>query len=284
MTGLWIVAAILPARMPLIMRSSIDIAMKCARVSVLGVLTVASVTGCSSKEPEVEVWVQPPQVHWADLLPPAVAPTYSGYRILDPSPTQGLFPASVGVTRVAIRQENDTTDGVTNRFRQILRDPRNEFLRWNSAFDDQMAISEVFPVDQRDLGGAEADPPLVIAALDALHARLGFIYAVNELAEDETEMFGALLDVQAGKPLAVVHAHAVSIPPPEDDGKGEPVDLWKSDSRALVRAEFESHVYQCVRELIARDEPAGVESPDGWTPLGPIRPVEWPPRKHRSGW
>ena len=144
-----------------------------------------------------------------------------------------------------------------------------------------MAISEVFPIDQRDLGGASAEPEQIVAAWRGLHARVGIVYAVNGLSETGTEMIGALYDVAAAKPIAAMHAQAFSIIPPKGDD--EPADLWETDSRALVRAEFERHVYECLRELISRDVPALLESPDGWTPPGPIRPVEWPPRRFQTG-
>ena len=248
-------------------------------LGVLGAFLLGIASGCAVTEIEGG-WTPPPEVHWDDISTGAVAPVDNGYRILRIEPTQGLFPASIGVTRMAVESENQ---GAPIRQKHLLRDPRNEFLRWNSAFDDQMAVSEVFPIDQRDLGGAPAEPQQVLAAFSALHARIGFMYAVNELSENETEMIGALYDVTAAEPIASIHARALSLPPPDEKGE-EPVDLWKYDSRALVRAAFERHIHGCIRELISRDERAPLESRDGWTPLCPVRPVEWPPRQLRSGW
>ena len=227
--------------------------------------------GCAAKT--VEFWTPSPQVCWEDLSTRPVEPVHDGYRIIKAEPTRGLFPASIGVTRVALQTNGEKTAA---RPKHLLRDPRNEFLRWNSAFDDQMAVSEVFPIDQRDLGGAAAEPEQIVAAWRGLHARIGFVYAVNQLSETGAEMIGALYDVASAEPIATVHAQAFSIIRPEEDHG--PADLWETDSRALVRAEFARHVYECLRELISRDVPALVESPEGWTPPGPIRPVEWPPR------
>ncbi len=233
-------------------------------------------SGCAAKT--TEFWTPSPQVRWDDLCTRPIEPVSNGYRILKSEPTRGLFPASIGVTRVALKMNGEKTAA---RPKHLLRDPRNEFLRWNSAFDDQMAISEVFPIDQRDLGGAAAEPEQIVAAWRGLHARVGVVYAVNELSETGTEMIGALYDVAAAEPIAAMHAQAFSVIPPEEDD--EPADLWETDSRALVRVEFERHVYECLRELISRDVPASLESPDGWTPPGPIRPVEWPPRRFQAG-
>ena len=233
--------------------------------------TLALASGCCTQD--VAMWTPPPQVHWSDLATELVVHVRDDYRILKAEPTQGLFPGSMAVTRVAVHPDAKDPE---RRRKHLLRDPQNEFLRWNAAFDDQMAISEVFPIDQRDLAGASADPKQVLAAFHALHARIGLVYAVNELSEADTEMIGVLYDVNAAEPIASVHAQAASAPALEEDE--EPIDPWTTDSRALVRAAFQDHVYRCIRALISEDRPAAVESPTGWIPAGPVRPVEWPPR------
>ncbi len=232
--------------------------------------------GCVSKE--VETWTPRPPVHWDDIATEPVPFVENGYRIIQPDPTKGLFPAAIGVTRVAAVLPQD--EASTRRLR-LVRDPRNEFLMWNSSFDDQMAISEVFPLALRDLGGAEVNASQIIAANRALKAQVALLYAVNELSETQTEMLGTLYDTQTVQPVAAFHAQAESIPPREESE--DPNDLWETDSKALVRAKFEHFVYACVRELILRDEPSAVEAPTGWTPAGPIMPVEWPPRQFRTG-
>ncbi|UCE60010.1 MAG: hypothetical protein JSU63_21525 [Phycisphaerales bacterium] len=231
---------------------------------------------CASRE--AEVWTPTPRVQWADISTRAIPGLYNGYRILLTEPSQGLFPATIAVTRVALELTEREPFFLRRR---LTRDPRNEFLAWNTAFDDQMAISEVFPIAERDLGGARVDPPQIIAANRALKSRIAIVYAMNELSETESEMFGVVYNVNAVQPIAVVHAHAESIAPPED--KREPVDLFETDSRALVRDKFERLVHSCVRELILQDQPTMIESPEGWMPAGPIQPVEWPPRQFRVG-
>ncbi len=237
---------------------------------------------CNCAHKQAPVWIQKPQVNWAHVSTRPVEPVRDGYHILAAHPTSGLFPASMAVTRVAIEDDRDPYQ----MMRPVLAaDPRNEFLQWNSALDDQMAIGEVFPIVERDLGGGEADPGQIMAAFQALHARLGLMYAVNELSETETEMFGVVYDTTLAQPVASLHAQARSVFPSEQDeeeGK-EPIDLWETDSHALVRAEFERLLHDCIREMILRDEPAAVKAPTGWTPALPIRPVEWPPRRFRTG-
>ena len=219
-------------------------------------------------------------VHWSHVSTVPTVPVRCGYRILVPEPTKGLFPASMAVTRVAVEAANDE---MPIPHSTLLTDPRNEFLQWNRALDDQMAISEVFPVRSRDLGGGEADPQQILAAFRALHARLGLVYAVNELSRTESEMFGVLYDTKSSRPVASFHTQAVSAIPPERESCQEPADMWETDSRALVRERFERLVHACIRELILRDEPETVEPPPGWIPAGPTLPAEWPPRRFRTG-
>ena len=234
--------------------------------------------GCAGKQ--VDVWIPPPRVGWDDVSTHPVPPIADEYKILRNEPTKGLFPCNMAVSRVAVNVAEDDDMTLT---RQLIREPRNEFLAWNSAFDDQMAVSEVFPITQRDLGGAPVDPRQIIAANRALSAKIALVYAMNELSETESEMIGALYSTEGVEPIAAVHARAKSVEPLASERNYEPTDLWETDSKALVREKFERIVYACVRELIHRDEPAIIQAPSGWTPAGPIRPVEWPPRQYRRG-
>ncbi len=248
-------------------------------VALLSLGAFSGVPGCAPK-PEVVEWAPGPKVTWPCVTTAPVPLVTNGYRILVRQPTSGLFPASMAVTRVALQPSTDEGSRIEAN---LYADPKNEFLQWNRTLDDQMAVSEVFPIIQRDLGGGEVSPEQVLAACRALHARLGLIYAVNELTPVETEMFGTLYDATTTKPIAVLHAYAVSVPPPPGEEDKKPKDLWKVDSRALVRAKFEQYVHACLRELIIHDEREVTEAPAGWTPLGPVRPVEWPPPPFRPG-
>jgi hypothetical protein len=245
-------------------------------VSAAAVAAIAFAAGCAEKR--VEMWTPKPTVQWENITTRQVEPPIGDeYRVLTGEPTHGLFPASISVTRVAIGTGDEATvPGVP----YLLNDPRNEALQWNSAFDDQMAISEVFPIAKRDLGGADAEPEQILAAMHALGARIGLIYAVNEVSEMETQMIGALYETATARPLASFHAQAVSTVPLDEKREPDPDDLWETDSKALVRDKFERIVHRCVRRLIADDQPAEIETPDGWTPAGPLRPTQWPPRPY----
>jgi hypothetical protein len=257
------------------LRSDLPRNMGCT-ISALVALTFLG--GCNA-EKRKEVWIAPPRVDWEHVSTIPVCAVDEGYRILKRDPTSDIFPASIGVTRIAI----EVTDERAQTTKPLLlTDPRNEFLQWNRAFDDLMAISEVFPIVNRDLGGYEADPAQIIAATRALHAKLGMVYAVNELSPTQAEMFGVIYDTKTARAIATIHAREESEPPPEVDPDEDP-DLWKTDARALVRQEFERRVQACMREMIERDVRTTTKVPEGWTPAGPVRPVEWPPRNFRTG-
>ncbi len=279
----------------------------CAIVVVL----LAGLAGCASSKKDVAVWMPKPIVAWYDIAPIEVPALEEHYRIVVPRPTKGLFPANLGVTRVGLLPLDSEVRQVVP---VIRKDPRNEFLRWNASFDDQMAISEVFPIDQFDLGGGIAEPEQIVSAFRALDARLGLVYAVNELSEDETEMIGVIYDVPAFRPIAYLHTSAESIVPPdpkakrgakvvtpgqpatESDAKTlarakakaadskEPPNLWDTDSKALVRRKFEQMLYACMFELIQFDEPEVIDVPEGWKPVAPELPAAWPPRQRLRGY
>ncbi|MCH8953443.1 MAG: hypothetical protein IID49_15170, partial [Proteobacteria bacterium] len=180
---------------------------KLSRCGCVAALVVVA-AGCSLKP--ATVWTPAPRVLWGDIAIQPVPMPAKGYVVSDRHPTRGLFPASLAVTRVAVAEDETHMLGA----RPILfADPRSEFLQWNLAVNDQMAVSEVFPIGPSSVGGGPVDPAGVLATFRALHARLGLVYAVNELSEDETEILGVLYDVEAAEPIAAIHARATSVVP-----------------------------------------------------------------------
>lgn len=238
-----------------------------------GIIAVALINvSCCCPSDEIEVTAKAP-LDWYFVSTEPVDPLYNMYQLQVVPPTRGLFPASIGVTRV----ESEVIDESVDLKRPLIfANPRNEYLKWNSAFDDLMAVSEVFPVTQFDMGGENAYIENVLAAFRGLGAKLGLIYAVNEFDDLETEIIGSLYDTESSQPIAHYHAHAVSEFPQEQE-KGEQVDLWKTDSTALARTRFESLVYASVLELIEHDQRTEPNAPPGYKPVGPAKQVKWPP-------
>lgn len=251
-------------------------------------LVVLAVMGGCAAQKKVAPWTPKPLVQWEDISTHAFPPVRNGYYIFIQQPTTGLFPTAMGVTRMVIDPPLGDPFGYNDprlapSARCLLTDPRNEFLQWNRAFDNLMAVSEVFPIRERDMGGAEAEPRQILAAFQALDAHLGLIYALNELTPTKLEMFGVLYDSRAGRPIAALHAEAVSTTAPEEQPQKEPIDLWETDARARVRERFERLVHACLSELIRFDQPDQPKSIRAWTASGSARPVEWPPRHFSVG-
>lgn len=246
------------------------------RPSFLATAACLALAGCASKKDEV--WIPPPQVHWEDVSDVAVPPVRDEYVILESKSSEGRFPCSIAVSRIAIELDDKTGQ----RRRIVPITPHNEFLIWNSAFDDLWPVSEVFPIAQRALGGASVKSSLVVDVAHAFHARMSLIYGFNVVTPTQCEMLGVVHEAAGGKPIAVIHAGAVSIPRPEDDKPAKHnIDAWEYDARALVRTKFERLMVSCMRELIARDTPKQVDVPEGWTPVRPNCPMGWPPRSSR---
>lgn len=238
--------------------------------------TLAVGVGCAQKQ--ARPWTPQPRVAWDHLSTTPVFFPENGFTLVSEEKSLGRFPAALAVSRVAVRGD---VGGGQKHSTYIPAKPKNEYLQWNAAFDDQMALSEVFPIANRDLGGGPAEPEQIVAACHALHARLALVYAVNELSPTEAEMIGVLYETDKAKPIATFHAFAKSLPPGPEQKPGE-VDPWTHDARALVRQRFERHVYECMRTLIRQDIPTTEEVPAGWMPAAPVRSVEWPPRQFRS--
>ena len=250
------------------------------RRTITGLVTALTVVFCatSCSQKNIRPWSPKPLVLWEDICAQPIPLTTNTFRIIKREQTRGLFPASMAVTRIGIDSEQNSDPGVRVR---LVTDPRNEFLQWNTALDDQMAISEVFPIRDEDLGGRRITMDLLFDASVALDAQLGLIYAVNELHQDRTEILGVIYDLTSTQPLAAIHSEATSIEPHETAGMDAP-SLWKTDSRALARAQFDRLLHSCIRELIIQDQPPPVVVPAGWPSSYRSQPAVWPPTRPQS--
>ena len=65
-------------------------------------IVIVGLSGCASSKPQQkDVWIPKPRVTWSEIAAAPIAPAAQGFKLLTTEPTQGLFPASMGVTRVA---------------------------------------------------------------------------------------------------------------------------------------------------------------------------------------
>ena len=245
---------------------------------IVAVVGAGVTPGCASKKP-VDPWTPQPTVRWFDLGTRPVLPPRDGFFLELDQRDPGLFPAAIAVARVAI-VDDEVVDLLERP--KLVRNPRNEFLQWNTALEDQFAVSELFPIATWDLGGGTVAMSQILAAFRALGAQLGLVYAVNETTPDHTELLGVLYDIRTYEPLALLHTEATSTVTREEAKKSKkPIDYWTTDSRALARAKFAIHFHDCIRNLILDDEPAASAMPASWHSNRPRRTVEWPPTERQ---
>lgn len=233
-----------------------------------------AVAGCQEKEEEIRVLR--PLVQWDDVSAVTFTPLDDGYVNLVPAGTDGSFPASLAVARVAVDEQ---TLQATPRQLTLATRPKNDFLAWNRLFDNLRYLSEAFPLDKHDLGEDPPTPTRLVAAARDLRAGLCLVYGRGDLSESESRVRGVLYDTRTGLALAGIDARA-SVPDPETLTR-PPEDVSSDDSycdpRVLADRRFERLVLECVRELWSNDRPAAPEAPQEWRPEGPLRPRIWPP-------
>jgi len=242
-------------------------------------------SGCASSSRMKGPWTPTPKVDWSDLAAQPVGGVQNGFLILEESPSSGRFPCSMSVSRMAAEIPGEAggatraSDAAGAPALAVPATPHNEFLTWNTSFDNLPAISETFPVIERDLGEYAPEPGLLLSAANAFGAGLSLVYAVNAIAPTRYEILGVLHDTRTGLPIAVVHTVNESIERPQKHERApNNTDAWEYEGRALARAQFKRLTVECIRDLIARDTPEKTAVPEGWTPDRPLAPAHWPPR------
>ena len=249
---------------------------------LLGTLLVSlAVAGCQQKTEEIVVLR--PAIAWEDIAPVPVQGVADGFVNLAPEGTDGLFPASVAIARVALEPGGveDASDSPSGSGRLLILDvdPTNDLLPWNSLFDSLRYVHDAFPLHGHDLSGEDPLPAQLAAAAAQLRAGLCLVYSAGDLSESDSRVRGVIYDTQSGQPLAAVEA-SVSVPEPE--AVPHPPDLVKDDMRYcdprfLAGRRFEQLVFDCLRNLKSRDRPVPAQREEGWTPEGPVWPRTWPP-------
>ncbi|HUU83599.1 MAG TPA: hypothetical protein VM243_08855 [Phycisphaerae bacterium] len=241
--------------------------------AVLVALTLAG--GCSRSRGKA-VCAFHPSIGWDDVATERVQPVEDGFVNLAPGGTDGLFPASIAVARITVGEsEGEGAGGAV----VLDMTPANDFLSWNTRFDNLRYISEVFPLNWHDLGENDPSAGQIVSAAAELAAGLCLVYGRGDVSENEAEVRGLLYQARTGRPLAAIHARAAVPEPGTIDRPPEYVrgDHRHCDPRYLADVRFERLVLDCVRQLREGDRPVIVEPPEGWTPREPTELRVWPP-------
>jgi len=231
--------------------------------------------GCDKKDEYTFVPTHP-VVTWDELSRSGAAEVEDGYRVLVNAPTQGVFPASVAVARLAARRTNGA-----GRSLALDTKPEVDFLAWNSCFDDFRFVSEVFPVNTMAMNGQAISVATVLSNARAMRAGLLMTYAEEQLVPERYEIRGVLYQVGTQAPLAALHAVAFiqqPVEPDEHHRSRESIEhVEQNDPRITARRTFERYARECLLALAANDQPAERVAPEGWIPDRPMEPILWPP-------
>ncbi len=232
-------------------------------------MVLVSVVGCSNHKNDAYAPPAEP-AGWSDLSPGASVTSDEGYRMLVPEATEGLFPASIAVARMGQSPYN-------NGQLTLEMKPEVDFLAWNSVFDDFRSVSEVFPLNDKDLDGGEVSADNLLSAADALEAGLLLLYTESRTQFDRCSLSGVLYDVRSRKALAAIHANSlITDPVMPDDRVAKTASMEESDPRLVAIGSFESHVRDCLRRLMTKDKSKNVGPIEGWIPAYPVEPLIWP--------
>ena len=238
---------------------------------LLGLIVVVS-AGCSHHNNDA--YTQPSEAAgWSDLSPGASVTSEEGYRLLVPQATEGLFPSSIAVARIAQSAYNG------GQLVMAMK-PEVDFLAWNSVFDDFRGISEVFPLNEKDLDGGEVSADNLLAASEALEAGLMLLYTESQAQFDRCSLSGVLYDVRSRQALAAIHANSLISDPVTPDERvartASARGCEERDPRLVAINSFESHVRDCLRRLMTKDKSKNVGPIEGWIPTYSVEPLIWP--------
>ncbi len=251
------------------------------RCVILAGLSLA-LLGCEKRK-EPPFMPTTPVVPWRDLSGQQTEFPQDSFTLLLDEPTEGLFPTSLAVARLAgVQPAGADPRPAANHGLVLSTAPAHELLKWNAAFDDIRLVSEVFPLSQMSLNGRPACVSTLMESAAAMTGRICLVYSITDLAPSESEIRGVLYRVSSQQPVAAVHARGVYYPPMEDDGSEDfRTDLEKllepRSARLVAEARFLSLTRDCLLALRDNDRPARPEIEEGWVPQGPLAPPIWPP-------
>lgn len=230
----------------------------------MGVGLWCGILGCQKKaEPVV---VSEPEIGLADIARTTLDVKTNAYFLLSADQTMGRFPGAIAVARLKL------SDAVHDSENAVALKPLlpSEAAYWNHLFDNLPSIRVWFELRDFDIPHDALTTPQLVKAAGRLHASLCLLYGVNVMDED-AKLVGVLYDTRTAKPLATFHAQSAGVNDwlilrPEDRHKD---DYRHQDNTYLASRKFESFVYNCVVNLINRDQPERIDKPEGWKIIEP---------------
>lgn len=230
------------------------VASVCVALAACGIL----VGGCAARRPDIVAY-EPPLV-MADLAVGLPAPQ-NGYTLLSDERTVGRFACAMAVARLVPRDGEEDCELVF----APMRDAEQAY--WSQEMRGLAALRRVTFVTLKGtrLYGPTFDG--VMHAAEQLDISLLLLYARNGLGPNSAQVLGVLYDVPTREPIATFHASSAflnelgqEVSPDFEEG-----DHRDIDARYQAQRTFETHVLDCLRELITRDSPPPTTQPhDKW--------------------
>ncbi len=226
------------------------------------VVAALGVGGCDTAKPVMRGLVQ-----FSDLGVTGPAPEPNRFTAIETQPSIGRFPAGVAVARTML--EDAGAGERPTLTLDVLTNP--EALYWNELWDSIPKIREVIVVDPQSLPQKTVTVSQLLAAARRLRCRLCVIYGQNDVADNASQVLGAVYDADTGELIGTVFAEETVDPrekrpplPGAPDG-----DKRNTDAHWLAARKFEQLTRAFVLELIDRDRDAGAPPETTTQPAAP---------------
>ncbi len=240
------------------------------RLILMGMLGVAIVGGCAKPEPPPLAYCGPTLAGDQLGVREASCPS-TGYTILETEPTVGRFPIALAIARLDQPNWWEQSNGVPGDRWQLSTIPEEQATYWNALFNTVMQVREVVVLDRQSVQTPTADIQRISQSADRARAGLCLIYGPSLTELDHAAFMGVIVETPDTRPVAFVRAEAgpMDSETPRPDRRKQ--DLRHLDVNDLAARKFEKQVWNCVNELVARDQPATTTQPSPWkgrTPRG----------------
>jgi hypothetical protein len=236
-------------------------------ITAIGVLTFlhcAANVGCNEPEPPPAAYAGPTLAR-GDLGlsgEPRTEPT--GYSIIETGTTVGRFPGSLAVAKLG------KPDPLFAGWNMFVKDDEwmvatmetKEAVQYTSLFDTVPLVQQVVVMDSKSTVSPAARREMMIGAAQRDGADLLLIFGHRSAEPDHAALAGVIYDTFDGHQVAYLQADAgpADFKIPRADMYDE--DQSHEDVNYLVQRKFHYQLWQCVRELIARDQRSPTTKPN----------------------
>lgn len=223
----------------------------------------AGMAGCDATKPAAKRAI----VRFDDVGVTGSAADVNTFARAETQTSIGRFPAGIGVARVCLEAEGPAGTPA------LVLDPLSsaEAPYWNELFDSIDRIRELVLIDPQGVPQRYVTIPQLLASCRKQKGRLCLVYAQNDIADNASQVIGALYDADSGELVGTAFAEEVVDP---KEKRERPADRPDGDERHmdahwLAEQKFRQIVRDFVWELINRDREPGAPEEPATTPAIP---------------